>query len=208
MRSRTLQRADALTRLTLRFARVERVTRHEDGIRPETDSDHTVMLGIVACDLADDLAPIVGAFDRGMVAQFALVHDIVEAYAGDVQTLTIDAAGRAAKADREAAAVARLTEEFGAESWLVRCLTKYEAQDTAEARYVRVLDKVLPKLTHTANGCCAAVLLTDRDGFAASHAAQLRKLRDEYPEFYMYGVLLLLAESMRASEAAWPTEAA
>ena len=34
--------------LTLRFARVPRGTRHEDGLRAETDSDHTVMLTVLA----------------------------------------------------------------------------------------------------------------------------------------------------------------
>ena len=34
--------------LTLRFARVPRATRHEDGLRAETDSDHTVMLVVLA----------------------------------------------------------------------------------------------------------------------------------------------------------------
>lgn len=42
----------SLAKLALRFSRVERATFHEDGVRPETDSDHTVMLGLVACQLA------------------------------------------------------------------------------------------------------------------------------------------------------------
>jgi hypothetical protein len=47
--------------------------------QPESDTDHTVMLALIACALA----PIVDArLDVGLVAQYALVHDLVEAYAG------------------------------------------------------------------------------------------------------------------------------
>ena len=35
---------------------------------------------------------------------------------------------------------------------LLQLIAEYEAQDTAEARYVRALDKLLPKITHLLNG--------------------------------------------------------
>ena len=38
-----------LADLILRFGRVNRATYHPDGERPESDTDHTVMLGILAC---------------------------------------------------------------------------------------------------------------------------------------------------------------
>ena len=193
-----LSRAVSLARLTLLFSRVERVTRHEDGVRPETDSDHTVMLGLIACDFADP-----DVVNVGLVAQFALVHDIVEAYAGDVQTLTISEKGRADKQARELAASARLRAEFGAESWLYRCLVKYDMQDTDEARYVRVLDKVLPKLTHLLNGCVAARLLVTPDGFVRAHLSQYEELRSRYPQSFLNRAFALLAEAMIGAEQAW-----
>ena len=36
-----LDRALVLARIALAFGRVERATFHEDGVRPETDTDHT-----------------------------------------------------------------------------------------------------------------------------------------------------------------------
>lgn len=193
-----LGRATAIARLALQFSRVERVTRHEDGVRPETDSDHTVMLALVACDLAPD------ELDRGRVAAYALVHDLVEAYAGDVQTLTITADGRRDKEARERAAFARIRAEFGADSWIVRTLDAYEAQLDSAARYVRCMDKVVPKLTHLLNDCCAAKALTDRAGFVASHEEQHRKLTAEYgDDWWASDVLDLLRDAMLASEAAW-----
>lgn len=82
-----------VARLALKFARVNRVTLHEDGIRPESDTDHTVMLSIAACALADALYK--DSLDLGKVAQFAIVHDLVEAHVGDVNTINISKENRA-----------------------------------------------------------------------------------------------------------------
>jgi putative hydrolase of HD superfamily len=73
-----------LAQLCLRFGRVDRATTHEDGQRHETDTDHTVMLGVIACAFASSCGL---DLDIGKVAQFALVHDLVEAHAGDTNTL-------------------------------------------------------------------------------------------------------------------------
>lgn len=198
--STILDRALHIARLALTFGRVERVTFHEDGQRPETDTDHTVMLQLIACDLANELRL---GLDIGLVAQFALVHDLVEVYSGDCQTMTLDAAGFEAKATREAAAIVRLRSEFGT-SWLVTMLERYERQIEPEPRYVRVLDKLLPKLTHLLNGCVTARALTDREGFAKAHLMQAAKLFREYPDV-AEAVHALLREAMTASEGAWDT---
>lgn len=192
-----LSRVLTLARISLAFGRVERATCHEDGRRPETDTDHTVMLGLVACELAPP------HLDRAKVAAFALVHDLVEVYAGDTPTLVVTPEVLAAKAEREEAARARLSAELGAGSWLAETLAAYEAQREPEARFVRLVDKVLPKLTHAFNGCAAALPMTDRAGFVEAHAKQLRKLSAEYPEFPE--ALELLRASMLHAEARWPT---
>lgn len=191
-----LQRALRLAQIALAFGRVGRATRHEDGARVETDTDHTVMLGLVACELAPS------GLDRTKIAAFALVHDLAEVYAGDTQTLTITPAGMAAKHAREDAARTRLAGELGEGSWIAQTLAVYEAQREPEARFVRAMDKVLPKLTHAFNGCVAAWVLTDRAGFIEAHARQYRKLSEEYPEFPE--VLELLRLSMLHAEARWP----
>jgi 5'-deoxynucleotidase YfbR-like HD superfamily hydrolase len=201
--SNQLLRSIALARLALAFGRVDRVTFHEDGRQPESDADHTVMLGIIACDLADELGL---SYDLGLVAQFSLVHDLVEVYAGDTQTLTIDEAGRDAKARREFAARERISREFGLTSWLACTIHDYDAQLIPEARFVRVVDKILPKLTHLLNNCVAARRLTTAEGFRASHQAQVGKLLLEYPDI-ANKVHDLLREAMIASEAAFPRPA-
>lgn len=72
-----------LGRLALLFGRVNRITKHDDGMTLESDTDHTIMLSLLACAFASKYMP---DLDIGRVAQFALVHDLVEAYAGDTAT--------------------------------------------------------------------------------------------------------------------------
>ena len=78
-----------LAALVLQFGRVNRATFHPDGIRRETDTDHTVMLGVLAAALASRWHTL--GLNVGRVAEFALVHDLAEAYAGDTQSFDITA---------------------------------------------------------------------------------------------------------------------
>jgi putative hydrolases of HD superfamily len=140
-----------LGELSLAFGRVDRVTYHPDGETFESDTDHTVMLGLVACAFAHRYLP---DLRQGWIAQFALVHDVVEVYAGDTSTLNISEDGKAAKKAREAAAEDRIRTEFGLRlPWLPMMIDFYENRTFPEARYVRALDKLLPKITHILNGC-------------------------------------------------------
>ncbi|HYQ66157.1 HD domain-containing protein [Actinophytocola sp.] len=145
-----------LARLALAFGRVDRTAvYHPDQTTPESDTDHTVMLGWAACALAATWFP---QLDVGLVAQFALVHDAPEVYAGDTPTLRITDAERAAKARREAAAVDRLAAEFTHQlPWFPNTLRVYEQQQLPEARFVRGVDKVLPKLVHLLDHCTGLV---------------------------------------------------
>jgi putative hydrolase of HD superfamily len=138
--------------LAMAFGRIDRTAVfHPGSDQPESDSDHTVMLGWVAPALAARCFP---TLDVGLVAQFALVHDAPEVYAGDTPTLRIDAAGLAAKALRERAAARRLVDEFGRRlPWFAEMIALYERQELPEARFVRAVDKLLPKVVSLLNGC-------------------------------------------------------
>ena len=144
-----------LSQLCLQFARVNRVTYHEDGKRFESDADHTVMLGIVACAFAEQFEP---NLDRGLIAQYALVHDFVEVYAGD--TCTINATGEqfVDKALRESAALHKLKYQFNSTlPWLTATIESYDTLASPEARFIKTLDKVLPKITHALNKGAALI---------------------------------------------------
>lgn len=140
----------AAGKLVLLLGEQDRVTRHADG-RLETVTTHTVMLGIVACALAQHIDEL----DVGLVAQYALVHDLVEAYAGDTSTLKIlTPAQAAAKENREAAAAQRILLEFADTlPWIPARLASYNRQQRREARFVRAVDKLLPKILHLVNQC-------------------------------------------------------
>lgn len=142
-----------LARLALAFGRVNRTAvYHPDQVTPESDTDHTVMLGWAACAIAKTWFPY--QLDVGLVAQYALVHDAPEAIVGDTPTLRITDEGRAAKAAREAAAVDQIAAEFTHRlPWFPHTLRSYEAQQLPEARFVRGVDKVLPKLVHLLDRC-------------------------------------------------------
>lgn len=173
-----LERAQAIADLVLALGQVNRATWHPDGT-PETDTTHTVMLALIAADLA----PHAG-LDRGEVAIYALVHDLVEAYAGDTNTARGLSADQAlSKAAREAAALARIKRELAGSPWLIEVIESYEAQVHPAARWVRYLDKVTPKLTHRRNGCGAvkAIGMT-RDEVLAKHKHQGDELRARYPD--------------------------
>jgi putative hydrolases of HD superfamily len=189
--------AVGIARLTLRLGRVERITfhPHPDAGRPETVTDHTVMLGVLACSFA---ARFLTWLDLGRVAQYALVHDLVEAYAGDTPTLVaLTRQQHEAKRERERRALELMREEFDHPlPWLADAIWRYESQQEPEARYVKALDKLTPKLTHILNEGRTLILRdTDQRTLIARYEAQLRELRsyaaDFPPLFDLYDQLVV-----------------
>lgn len=132
----------------LTFALIDRSTLNPGNGQPESDSDHTVMLGWLAPALAAVIAP---ELDAGLVAQFALVHDAVEVFAGDTCTIRASPGVLAGKKAREARAVTRWQQQLGAVlPWLPAMIARYEAQEEPEARFTRAADKLCPTLVHLA----------------------------------------------------------
>ncbi len=144
-----------LGQLTLDFGRVDRATFHPDGVTRESDTDHTVMLNLTACAVAHHMNTTRGTnLNVGLISQFAAVHDLHEVYAGDTNTLAMPTAeATAAKRAREHAAGEVIRREFaGTLPWLTDTIDLYEQQTLPEARFVRAMDKLLPKITHLLNG--------------------------------------------------------
>lgn len=144
-----------LGQLSLLFARTNRITLHEDGVTPESDTDHTVMLGLCACAIASSYAP---HLNLGKIAQFALVHDLVEAYAGDTSTIDISDELRKKKDEKEHEAFLRIKSEFeGVFPWIHTTIEEYETLASEEAKFIKTLDKCMPKITHLLNNGTALV---------------------------------------------------
>lgn len=123
------------------FQKVDRRVTRRGEDRFENDAEHSYQLAMTAWYLneADSLG-----MDTGLILRFALAHDLVEAHAGDTPAFTTDQAERDTKDAREAAAAARLREEFPEFPVLHGTIATYEHRDSREARFVYALDKLLP----------------------------------------------------------------
>lgn len=170
-------RAVDMARIVLQFGQVRRVTMHLDG-EYESDTTHTVMLALLALEMAGR-----AGLDIGLAVQYAVVHDLAEAYAGDKNTAHgLTESEAAAKAEREAEAMERLAADLDG-TRTIALLQRYEAQVDPEARLVRYLDKVTPKLTHFLNGGRALLALgITADGVREKHAVQGALLTAKYPD--------------------------
>lgn len=130
----------------LEFATVYRATYLNTKHDKESDTDHTVMLAVIACAVAAQFHP---EYDLGKVAQYALVHDLVEVYAGDVNTINFNTIDVQAKEKAEADALEKIRQKFGRTfPWLHQTIEAYESLADAEARFIKTLDKSLPAITH------------------------------------------------------------
>lgn len=191
--TRTTDALIHLGELAMAFGRIDRTAcyhpapRADGSWRKESDTDHTVMLSWLACALAAEWYP---ALNVGLVAQFALVHDAPEVYAGDTPTLRISPEGREAKRVREEEAARRLAEELGRSlPWLPRLLFRYESQVDPEARFVKALDKSAPKIVHLLDRLHGLheegvtrdefmTMLGEQDASVASYAGDFEVLMD------------------------------
>ena len=180
------------------FGTIQRATYLPDGATRENDAIHTVMLGMIACSLAARFLP---ALNVGLVAQYALVHDAPERYAGDVDTLTATQAERAAKAVAEAAATDRIDAEFGHTlPWLPGMIRDYEAMADPEARFVKAVDKLLPLLTEVLSDMTGTRRRgVDADALAGHYDQQVDEIALYASDFPVVFEVrrLLVAETLR-----------
>lgn len=107
--------------------------------RNENDAEHSWGLALMACAIAPRISP---KLDVGLICQFAVIHDLVEVYAGDTPNFASDAE-LLSKDDREHAALEKIEKDFSNLPWIAEIIRKYEKQDTPEAKFVRSLDKTL-----------------------------------------------------------------
>lgn len=116
--------------------------------RRENDAEHAWHMAIMIYLLKEYSNE---EFDMAKAMLMALIHDIVEIDAGD--TYAFDSKGLETKDVREAQAAKRLfgllPEDQGEE--LKSLFEEYEANETPEARFVRVMDNFQPLLLNNSN---------------------------------------------------------
>jgi len=132
------------TRFTHQVRRVERTILAPGSDHLENDAEHSFQLAILALYLNEALGL---KLNGERLTQYALLHDVVEVYAGDTfaygqsETLT-------GKADREHAAVQKLRTTFPEFTGLSESIEAYEARQDAESKFVYALDKFVPVLNN------------------------------------------------------------
>ena len=112
-----------------------------DGSRRENDAEHSWHLAMLAMILEEYSAEKI-CIER--VLKLALVHDLIEVYAGD--TFAYDAKGNEDKHEREVQAADKL---FGildpVQGAEIRALwDEFEAMETAESKYANAIDRIQP----------------------------------------------------------------
>lgn len=127
-----------LSQVTIDFADIERAPRYYAHKR-ENNAEHSFMLGLTAVEIAEQYFP---GLDSGLIAKFALVHDLVELETMDMPTFTADEIALEAKARAEESALLALLETLPPSTGCY--LERYEYQKEPEARLVRHIDKLLP----------------------------------------------------------------
>lgn len=170
-----------LGELAVRYAGIERSPQHPDG-RHENDAEHSHMLTMVATHLAHEYYP---QLDQGLIAQFCSVHDYPEIECGDVSTLGISEEARIAKEAAEKVAAEKIIAQLP-EPW-ASLLARYEAQAEPEARFVRLVDKIMPSIMQTfGNGHQVfreQYGVTTPEQLDELHAYGLRRIEELFPEF-------------------------
>lgn len=108
--------------------------------RVENDAEHSWSLAFVACALAPSLDP---SLDIGKVAQFAVVHDLVEIHSGDVSVWDKNEGNHQSKEELETQAFQKIKTEYVDHPWIAQTIEAYERKDSNEANYVWAMDKYL-----------------------------------------------------------------
>lgn len=111
--------------------------------RRESSAEHSWSVAMICLTLMPELKREFPEIDEAKVVKLALIHDVVEIYAGDV--IFSDTKGREAQQDKEEVAIEKLSElspEFG--SQIKELWSEFEARSSIEARIANGADAICP----------------------------------------------------------------
>ena len=131
-----------LLSLVDRFEKVERLVYRTGESRRENDAEHTYSLMMSAWFFVSRANNDDKKLDLEKVLLYIMVHDLVEAYAGDTDSLSSQ--GLTGKDEREHQALIELTQDMNFFPELPKLIVSYEAQSDAESVFVKSLDKLMP----------------------------------------------------------------
>ena len=131
--------------------KMKNIIRHtfiSSGERRENDAEHSWHLALMSMVLAEYFPEA----DPARVMKMAVIHDLVEIYAGD--TYFFDEAGNADKAEREEASAEKL---FGmlpkAQGEEMNALWReFEEYETPDSKFANILDRLQPVILNLQTG--------------------------------------------------------
>ncbi len=128
---------------TNKFQHIKRILFVTDEDRDENDAEHSFQLAFVAWYLI--AAQKLKKYDINKVIKYAIVHDLVETYAGDTY-FEADQKSKDTKHLRESKALQKITQDFAEFPEMIELINKYEERKDNESKFVYTLDKMLPVL--------------------------------------------------------------
>lgn len=167
--------------LAIRFSQVERAPRYNE-VHRENDAEHSYMLALVANELASRLVP---ELSTGLIAQYAIVHDLIETVVGDIATFAFTPEQMTEKHINEQTALTNLLQSLPPHT--ARLLKRYEEQADPESRFVKAVDKLLPVIVDII-GPGKKVMketygVTTIDELRASHTKLHTRIAESFNEF-------------------------
>lgn len=108
--------------------------------RLENDSEHSFELAMVSWYIISTKKL---KYNIDKVIRYALVHDLVEIYAGDTFFYS-DKASKDKKKENEKEALKKIEEEFKEFPEMIKIIHNYENRIDKESEFIYTLDKILP----------------------------------------------------------------
>lgn len=179
---RNLKKLVDFVALTGAFREVERDIPLSREQRLENDAEHSYQLAIVAWYIATiEKANL----DTNKILKYALVHDLVEVYAGDTPLYSSDNRYLKSKEKRERSAAVLLRKRFSDFKELNNLIRAYRRKGDRESRFIYATDKLLPILSiYLDNGYgwrshrITPDMIIDKNGKRVSASRRVKKYFD------------------------------
>jgi putative hydrolase of HD superfamily len=135
-------------RFTQDFRHIQRALYAVGDDRPENDAEHSYQLALVGW-YVNEINGL--GLDSARIISLALVHDLVEVFAGDTAVYG-SANHKRTQRDREKKAVAQIQKAWPSFKVLHTFIEEYEECQTSESQLVYALDKLLPIVNNYLDG--------------------------------------------------------
>lgn len=130
-------------KLTQKFRAVVRDVKIKGENRFENDMEHSYQFAMFVWYLNSSYKL---QYDTDKLIRYALMHDLVETYAGDTPALTSSEEYKSSKFSREQEAFRKIMEECPEFTELEEVWSEYMKKADKESRLVYVIDKIMPAL--------------------------------------------------------------